>query len=199
MPRIFKGLPTYLSAPTPEFRGSPSKNLRKMIAREETLQSSWVKSHTISTYQELTRLIRERLDKSLFAVQNVDCSDHVLLYKMEHSKNKDRCFAVTVTNILLDDMTVSLFIRDGRLPGSELNWTLSHTCGTLQLWSQLVNILTRYVIHVGKVTSISSSLPRSKMIASTLQELECTTEKRRHTIGFPAEQLKLGFALPLWP
>ena len=47
VPRIFKGLPTYLSAPTPESRGSPSKRRRKMIAREETLQSAWVESDTI--------------------------------------------------------------------------------------------------------------------------------------------------------
>ena len=45
--RIFKGLPSYLSAPTPESRGSPSKLRRKMIAREETLQSAWVESDTI--------------------------------------------------------------------------------------------------------------------------------------------------------
>ena len=87
MPRICKGLPTYLSAPTPESRGSPSKRRRKMIAREETLQSAWVESDTISIYQELTGLIREKLDKSFSAVRNVDCSDHVLLYKMEHSED----------------------------------------------------------------------------------------------------------------
>ena len=106
---------------------------------------------------------------------------------------------MAVTIRLLDDMTVCVFLRDWRLPSSELNWTLSHTGGKLQLWSQLDNILTRYVIHVGKVTSISSSLSRSKMLASNLEELESTTEKQRHTIGFPAEQLKLAFALPLWP
>ena len=193
VPRIFKGLPTYLSAPTPESRGSPSKRRRRMIAREETLQSAWVESDTISTYQELTRLIRERLDKSFPAVRSVDCGDHVILYKLEQSEDKDRSVAVAVTIRLLDDMTVSVFIRDGRLPNSELNWALSHTGGKLQLWSQLDNILARYVI--GEVASISC-LSRNKMIASTLEELECTTEKQRHTISFLAEQLKLDFALP---
>ena len=97
MPRIFKGLPTYSSAPTPESRGSPSKRRRKMIAREETLQSAWVESDTISTYQELTRLIRDRLDKSFPVVRSVDCLDHVLLYKLEHSEDKDRSVVVAVT------------------------------------------------------------------------------------------------------
>ena len=193
VPRIFKGLPTCLSAPTPESRGSPSKRRRKMIAREETLHLAWVESDTISTYQKLTRLIRERLDKSFPAVRSVDCLDHVLLYKLEHSEDKDRSVAVAVTIILLDDMTVSMFIRDGRLPNSEPNWAWSHTGGKLQLWSQLDNILARYVI--GKVASINY-LSRSKMIASTLEELECTTEKQRHTISFLAEHLKLAFALP---
>ena len=94
----------------------------------------------------------------------------------------------------IDDMTVSVFIRDGMLLNSELNRALSHTGDKLQLWSQLDNyILARYVI--GEVASISC-LSRSKMIASTLEELECTTEKQRHTINFLAEQLKLAFALP---
>ena len=115
------------------------------------------------------------------------------MYKLGHSEDKDRSVAVAVTIRLLDDMTVSVFIRDGRLPNSELNWALSHTGGKLQLWSQLDNILARYVI--GEVASISC-LSRSKMIASTLEELECTTEKQRHTISFLAEQLKLAFALP---
>ena len=68
-----------------------------MIAREETLQSAWVESDTISTYQKLTRLIRERLDKSFPAVRSVDCGDHVILYKLEHSEDKDRSVAVAVT------------------------------------------------------------------------------------------------------
>ena len=94
VPRIFKGLPTYLSAPTPESQGSPPKRRRKMIVSEETLQSAWVESDTISTYQELTRLIR---DKSFPAVRSVDFLDHVLLYKLEHSEEKDRSVAVAVT------------------------------------------------------------------------------------------------------
>ena len=67
-----------------------------MIAREETFQSAWIESDTISTYQELTRLIRERLDTSFPAVRIVDCGDHVLLYKLEHSEDKDRSVAVAV-------------------------------------------------------------------------------------------------------
>ena len=162
VPRIFKVLPTYLSAPTPESRGSLSKRRRKMIVSEEPLQSAWVESDTISTYQELTRLICERLDTSFPAVQSVDCGDLVLQYKLEHSQDKDRSVAVAVTIRLLAAMTVSVFVRDGRLPNSELNWALSHTGGKLQLWSQLDNILASDV--TGEVASISC-LSGGKMIA----------------------------------
>ena len=48
---------------------------------------------------------------------------------------------------------------------------------------------------MGDVTSINCS-SRSKMIASTVESLECATEKQQHAINFLAEQLKLIFALP---
>ena len=59
-----------------------------------------------------------------------------------------------------------------------------------------VNWTTLLALYVMCEVASISCLSRSKMIASTLEELECTTEKQRHTLSFLTEQLKLAFALP---
>ena len=193
VPRIFKGLPAYLSTPTVDSRGSPSKRRRKVFAAEEARQTEWLDSDIISTHRELAESVHQRLESSFPAIQSKDCGDHILLYKLEHTEDTDRSIVVAVTIRLLQDMTVSLFLRVEKLPGSELNWTLSQTDRKLRLWSQLNNILARYAM--GDVTSINYS-SRSKMIASTVESLECATEEQQHAINFLAEQLKLTFALP---
>ena len=165
-------------------RGSPSKRRRKVLAAEDARQTEWLDSDIISTHRELAESVHQRLESSFPAIQSKDCGDHILLYKLEHTEDTDRSVAVAVTIRLLQDMTVSVFLRGEKLPGSELNWALSHTDGKLRLWSQLDNILARYVM--GDVTSINCS-SRSKMIASTVESLECATEKQQHAINFLAE------------
>ena len=84
VPRIFKGLPAYLSTPTVDSRGSPSKRRRKVLAAEEARQTEWLDSDIISTHRELAESVHQRLESSFPTIQSKDCGDHILLYKPAH-------------------------------------------------------------------------------------------------------------------
>ncbi len=192
VPRIFAGVPTYLSKPAPEARPSPSKRRRVVNERHDTQQEEWLDADRIESYEHMTRSIEHHLRNTFPHIHVLPCEDNILLYNLDGKDHTDCCVSIPMTIRILPDMTVRIFIKDQKLPSSELKWALSHTKGIVLYWSQLDNILTRY----GDVTSAISSATTCKMMAQSIQQLATDTDERKQTLSFIAEQLTLVFAAP---
>ena len=132
------------------------------------------------------------LDSSFPSLRSIQCDAHILVYKLEQCDDKDHAATISLIIRILPDMSISVFIGDEKLPGSELKWALSHTRGKLKYWSQLENIFIKYSSRTVEV----SGAVRSKMVAELIEEMDTTTEHQQHTLHFLAEQLKLTFASP---
>ena len=83
-------------------------------------------------------------------------------------------------------MTLSVWINNTKLLQSILDWILSHTKSSLQLWSQLHNIVSRYSIDTPNVDVTSSS----KALAHNVESFGATIQ-REETCNLLAEQIRL--------
>ena len=129
----------------------------------------------------MSKYIFSRL--SLFVHQS---EDHVLLYKLNHSDDTSRSVSVSLTIRIYKNMTLSVWINNTKLLQSTLDWILSHTKSSLQLWSQLHNIVSRYSIDTPDVDVTSSS----KALAHNVESFGVTIQ-REETCNFLAEQIRL--------
>ena len=82
-------------------------------------------------------------------------------------------------------MTLSVWIKNTNLLQSTLDWILSHTKSSLQLWSQFHNIVSRYTIDTPDVDVTSSS----KALAHNVESFGVTIQ-REETCNFLAEQIR---------
>ena len=84
------------------------------------------------------------------------------------------------------NMSLSVWINNTKLLQKALDWILSHTQSSLQLWSQLHNIVSRYSIDTPDVDVTSSS----KSLAHNVESFGVTIQ-REETCNFIAEQIRL--------
>ena len=61
VPRIFPGLPPYLSTPKPDKRSSPGKRRRLANDLHDQQQAEWLDGDSIKSYNDLAADIRERV------------------------------------------------------------------------------------------------------------------------------------------
>ena len=88
VPRIFKGVPDYLSKPTAETRPSPSKRRNMVHERNKAEQDDWLESDLIGTYDHMISSIADHLTVNHPSMISKKCGDHILLYKLENIEDK---------------------------------------------------------------------------------------------------------------
>ena len=101
-------------------------------------QKELLDADPIGSYDALSRSASDNLADIFPLLFIKPCSDNILMYGMQHIE--DKYSAVIVTVVLVDDMTVYVFINGDKLSDSEFSWDLSHSNGILKYWSQLDNI-----------------------------------------------------------
>ena len=85
IPRIFAGLPNYISAPKPEAIGSPGKRARHVEKMHEDKQVEWLKNDIINSFQDPRAALAIKLstDYSEIPIQKHD--NHVVLFKFKNN------------------------------------------------------------------------------------------------------------------
>ena len=186
VPRIFDGCPSYLSSPQPPSRDPPSKRHINVKQRKEAEQQEWLKCDKIDSYERFSSDVKVHIQSSFPSVFVHQSEDHVLLYKLNHSDDTSRSVSVSLTIRIYKNMTFSV---DKQHKGvtKYIDWILSYTKSSLQLWSQLHNIVSRYSIDTPDVDVTSSS---SKALAHNVESFGVTI-KREETCNFLAEQIRL--------
>ena len=170
VPRIFPGLPPYLSTPKPDLKNPVQEN-------------AVVEGDSIKSYNDLSADIRERVTEFPdILVQNHE--SHIVMFKFHNDGGIDCkpvvCFCLRISN----NMHVSLWVNGLEILSQELQWLLSHTNSTLILWSQLMELLKRYSEVALDIVSESAE------IANLVTKLGASTE-RENSYNFIAEQLNL--------
>ena len=186
VPRIFDGCPSYLSSPQPPSWNPPSKRHINVKQRKEAEQQEWLKCDKIDSYERFSSDVKVHIQSSFPSVFVHQSEDHVLLYKLNHSDDTSRSVSVSLTIRIYKNMTLSVWINNTKLLQSTLDWILSHTKSSLQLWSQLHNIVSRYSIDTPDVDVTSSS----KALAHNVESFGVTIQ-REETCNFSAEQIRL--------
>ena len=154
--------------------------------RKEPEQQEWLKCDKIDSYERFSSDVKVYIQPSFPSVFVHQSEDHVLLYKLNHSDDTSRSVSVSLAIRIYKNMTFSVWINNTKLLQSTLDWMLSHTKSSLQLWSQLHNIVSRYSIDTPDVDVTSSS----KALAHNV-ELFGVTIQREETCNFLAEQIRL--------
>ncbi len=165
IPRLFEGVPTYLSSPKPLSRSDPEKRRNIATQKKEKLQSEWLLSDSISSFDQFSTNVQQYLESSFPSILHQTTSDHVVLYKLGHNEDPDHCLSVPLTIRIYNTMSVSVWVNNSKLPQSAFGWIMSHTKWQLTLWSQLQNLLSRYSIDTPTIDVAS----RSKSIASDVE------------------------------
>ena len=186
VPRIFDGRPSYLSSPQPPSRDPPSKRHINVKQRKEAEQQEWLKCDKIDSYERFSSDVKVHIQSSFPSVFVHQSEDHVLLYKLNHSDDASRFVSVSLTIRIYKNMTRSMWINNTKLLQSTLDLILSHTKSSLQLWSQLHNIVSGYSIDTPDVDVASSS----KALAHNVESFSVTIQ-REDTCNFLAEQIRL--------
>ena len=114
-------------------------------------------SDKIDSYGRVSSDVKVYIQSSFTSVFVHQSEDHVFLYKLNHSDDTSRSVSVSLTIHIYKNMTLSVWINNTKLLQSTLDWILSHTKSSLQLWSQLHNIVSRYSIDTPDVDVTSSS------------------------------------------
>ena len=84
VPRLFDGLPSYLSNPSSESRSSPSKRRRLVMERHDHDQKEWLDADLIGSHDVLSRSASDNLAASFPLLLIKRCSDNILMYGMQH-------------------------------------------------------------------------------------------------------------------
>ena len=180
------GCPSYLSSPQPPSRNPPSKRHINVKQRKEAEQQEWLKCDKIDSYERFSSDVKVHIQSSFPSVFVHQSEDHVLLYKLNHSDDTSRSVSVSLTIRIYKNMTLSVWINNTKLLQSTLDWILSHTKSSLQLWSQLHNIVSRYSIDTPDVDVTSSS----KALTHNVESFGVTIQ-REEPCNFLAEQIRL--------
>ena len=86
IPRIFAGLPNYLSAPKPEaIRGSPGKRARRVEKVHQDKHVEWLKSDNINFFQKLRAVLAIKLSTDYPEIQIQQHDNHVVLFKFKNN------------------------------------------------------------------------------------------------------------------
>ena len=186
IPRIFVGLPNYLSTPKPEARGSPEKRARRVEKMHQDKQVEWLKSDNINSFQDLRAALANKLSTDYPEIQIQQHNNHVVLFKFKNNDDINSNPVISFCMRIFDDLLVRLWINSVELQKAQFQWLLSHTEGRLCLWSQLWELLNRYSKDVSEV-DITSKSGHVASLVEELGELNNSTE----TYNFIAEQLKL--------
>ena len=151
------GCPSYLSSPQPPSWDPPSKCHINVKQRKEAEQQEWPKCDKIDSYKQFSSDVNVHLQWSFPSVFVHQSENNVLLYKLNHSDDTSRSVSVSLTIRIYKNMILSVWINNTKLLQSILDRILSHTISSLQLWSQLHNIVSRYSIDTPDVDVTSSS------------------------------------------
>ena len=192
VPRIFEGVPSYLSTPSAESRSSPSKRRKIVVKRHMEQQSEWVNSDQITSYEDFRRSVVEHVTGTHPSVYIKLCNDHVMLCNLYHTEDVDHGVSVSSTIRILLDMSVRVFIKGDMLPDNAINWAVSHTNGVLKFWSQLDTVMTRYLNSTPDIDSVS----RCTILAESIAHINPPTDDQQQTLMFLAEQLNLLHTKP---
>ena len=84
-PRIFAGLPNYLSAPKPEVRGSPGKRARRVEKMHQDKHVQWLKSVNINSFQDLRAVLDIKLNTDYPEIQIQQHDNYVVLFKFKNN------------------------------------------------------------------------------------------------------------------
>ena len=198
MPRIFTGLPTYLSTSSPIVRASPTKRRRTVAHREHNKQEEFINADKITSYQQLTNSISTTVTTPNPDIIVKQYTNHVLLYTLVNASNMLCQPSVYFALRISEDLSVTVWLNDTKLEQSELTWLFGHTKGKLQLWSQLNNLIARYAIDIvepentSKCQTIADSLlalgesidnvPSCNFLSEQILLLCCRPHARRYSV-----------------
>ena len=140
IPRIFAGLPNYLSAPKPEARGSPGKRARRVEKMHQDKHVERLKSDNINSFQDLRAALTNKLSTDYPEIQIQQHENHVVPFKFKNNDDINSNHVISFCMRMFDDLLVRLWINSVELQKVQFQWLLSHTGSRLCLWSQLCKV-----------------------------------------------------------
>ena len=121
----------------PDKRSSPGKR-RQLINDQQ--QAEWLDDNSIKSYNDLAADRRERVTEFPGILVQKHKS-HIVLFIFHNDGGIDCNPVVCFCLRIFKNMHVSLWTNRLEILSQELQWVLSHTNGTLILWSQLMELL----------------------------------------------------------
>ena len=133
IPRIFAGLPNYLSTPKPE--ASSWEACSSCRKNDQDKQVEWLKSDNINSFKDLSSALGIKLSTDYSEIQIQQHDNHVVLFKFKNNDDINSNPVISFCMRIFDDLLVRLWINSVELQKAQFQWLLSHTGGRLCLWS----------------------------------------------------------------
>ena len=193
VPCLFPGLPGYLSAQEPKTsRADPSARHTAAAEKLEAKNEAWLRGLQIHCLQDIRDGLKEHILKRF---ENLHWCEEpelksLLLYQFASAKDIATCPTINFGIRVTESLQLFLWIHGEAV---DLDWILSN--GSLDQWSQLENIISRYQspndLPSPPSKSSASLHAKSERIACEVEELEREENVDSHNCGFLADQVRL--------
>lgn len=154
VPCIFQNVPSYLSNPPGPSRPSPIERTQRIGERYERDVEIFLMKDRIVDYNDFVNHLEEHSNKKwMYVIKDNKC----YFYKLGYS---DTSVCVENSIVVSDDLSVTVAIRSRIIDDKDLVWLIPNK--KLTLWSQVMNLLTRY--------SDTQSVPTDESIEACLEK-----------------------------
>lgn len=139
VPRLFEGLPKYLSKPTGSVSREAPSWRERYVTRVDDEQEKWCQSDAVSDFTSLKSSFQEKI-----------CVDGNFMFTFSDSYVVIFCVCcehipkVTASIKVDQQMSVQVCVNGNIISRSDLTWALQSNC-KLQYWSQLEILISRYL------------------------------------------------------
>lgn len=142
VPSIFPNLPSYLTKPTVTARKDPSVKRLEWVQNQDKANEEWLNDDIVAHFQSFVENYKSKLSVLLDSKKCVDinCGDTVAFLAF------DLTVIPRVSNSIKieSDMSVQVVVNGSIIAKNDLLWILSGN-GKLNYWSQLENLIIRYL------------------------------------------------------
>lgn len=167
VPSLFPNCPSYLSKSEPSCsRRDPNVRREKALAHCEEINNEFLSQDRIGNFENFRENFKSDLNLNdwFFKIN----ADSIIFFLVEEDPIGICEFVVRIS--VSEDLFVRIFIKGSELSDEDLKWVLPKS-KKLTLWSQLVNILSRY-----KHCRETSQPSREIYLRAALRDLEAAFE-----------------------
>lgn len=186
VPKIFPGLPSYLNKIQPPTRCDPETRRKRARKEEEEKIEAWLNDDIVQNFECLCAKYQDKLQSlGKWSVNVLDSK--IVFYSVDFSADIPQVkVSVQINNKLICSVCVNGFI----LTYDDLSWILPSSL-KVNRWSQIENILSRYINCSSYIPSFSSLLSELKNIVNKLTQHSESNADCCTTLLFLLEQIGL--------